>query len=101
VPERHERVGGQVVRRVGLARQQMGEPGEFGVVRLEERTELGGSSIIHDCAHGNLFSAREPCALERVVYVPNSVRGARAYQCAPRKRFDAVRLPVRRNATRT
>ncbi|GDY52643.1 hypothetical protein SVIO_032660 [Streptomyces violaceusniger] len=41
VPDRHQRVGRQVVRPVGAAEQQMGEAGQLGVVPLEEVPELG------------------------------------------------------------
>jgi hypothetical protein len=55
-PHRHQRVGREVVRRVGLTRQQVGQTGEFGVVALEELVERGGivGGGLDGCAHGHL-----------------------------------------------
>lgn len=93
VPERQQRIGRQIVRGVGLTGQQMGQPGEFGVMGLEELMELGGSGIVDDCAHGYLSVHSIPCT--RVVPLctfPGTARGARAGRertSAPRKRFDS------------
>ena len=40
----HQRVRGEIVRRVRLAGQQVGQPGEFGEVLLEERWKAAASS---------------------------------------------------------
>jgi hypothetical protein len=52
VPEREQRVGREIVGGVRLTRQQVGEPGQFGVVALEEGVELHGGGVVDDCAHG-------------------------------------------------
>ena len=52
VPQGEQCVGGQIVGGVRLAGQQMGEPGQFGVVTLEEGMELHGGCVVDDSAHG-------------------------------------------------
>ncbi len=51
VPQRQQRVRGQIVGGVRLPGQQMGETGEFGVVPFEEGMELHGGGVVHDRAH--------------------------------------------------
>ncbi len=95
VPERQQGVGRQIVGGIGLTGQQMGQPGEFGVMGLEELVELGGSGIgmVDGCAHSYLsLRSRSGACAGRTVYVPSRCpRGAagRERTSAPRKRFDA------------
>ncbi len=60
VPQGQQRVRREVVGGVRLARQQMGEPGQLGVVALEEGVELRGGGVVTDCPHGGLSSQRLP-----------------------------------------
>jgi hypothetical protein len=66
VPDRHQRVRGQVVGRVRIAGQQVRQTGQFRVVPFEEPVEFGGSGIVDGCAH-----VTSPCAgsLARAVSV--------------------------------
>jgi hypothetical protein len=64
-PQRHQRVRREIVGRVRLTRQQVGEAGEFGVVPLEERVEcgrvvVGPAAVLDGHAHGHLFLPGPP-----------------------------------------
>jgi hypothetical protein len=92
-PHRHQRIGCEVVRRIRLTRQQVGQTGEFGVVALEELVELSGivDGGLDGCAHGHLSlpghprhgtrrersSAVTPWAEVRNRYFPQWLRSAR------------------------
>ncbi|GAA3479919.1 hypothetical protein GCM10018966_044490 [Streptomyces yanii] len=84
----------------------MGEPGEFGVMGLEELMELGGSGIVDDWAHGYLSLHSNPCdARGPTVYGsrshPRNAGGARAYQRTPEALRHGCAIHVRRNTAKT